>query len=87
MINNINEIKFDKNILFEHQMLEIFLNSVPCGVIIMNKFELCQFIVNKELLKTFNNLNLDMYVKRLNRVKMEDIHGLTYINQMVEFLL
>ncbi len=74
MINNINEIKFNKNILLEHQMLEIFLNAVPCGVIIMNKFELCQFIVNKELLKIFNNINLDMYVKKLNRVKMEDIH-------------
>ncbi len=75
MINNINEIKFDKNILFEHQMLEIFLNAVPCGVIIMNKFDLCKFIVNKELLKIFNNINLDMSAKRLNRVKMEDIHN------------
>ena len=83
MINNINEIKFDKNILLEHQMLEIFLNAVPCGVIIMNKFELCKFIVNKELLKIFNNINLDMYAKKLNRVKMEDIIALTYIKQMV----
>ena len=41
----------------------------------MNKFDLCKFIVNKELLKIFNNINLDMSAKRLNRVKMEDIHN------------
>jgi two-component sensor histidine kinase len=76
MINNLNEIKFDKNILLEHQLLEIFLNAVPCGVIILNRFDLCKFFVNKELLKIFKNIKLDMSGKRLNRVKMEDIHSL-----------
>ncbi len=76
MINNINEIKFDNNILLEQQLLEILLNAVPCGVIILNRFDLCKLFVNKELLKIFKNIKLDKSGKRLNKVKIEDIHSL-----------
>lgn len=76
MINNISKIQFDKNILLEYQLLEIFLNAVPYGVIILNRFDLCKFFVNKELLKIFKNIKLDMSGKKLNRVKMKDFSSL-----------
>jgi two-component sensor histidine kinase len=75
LINNLNEIKFDKNILLEQQLLEIFLNAVPCGVIILNRFDLCKLFVNKELLKIFKNIKLDKSGKKLKRVRMEDINS------------
>ncbi|MEL7671357.1 histidine kinase dimerization/phosphoacceptor domain -containing protein [Methanobacterium sp.] len=60
----------------ELKWLEILLNAVPCGIIILDCRESHEFFVNRELLHMFGNYNLDEFNIEKNLIKINNINAL-----------
>ncbi|MEN6293987.1 MAG: histidine kinase dimerization/phosphoacceptor domain -containing protein [Methanobacterium sp.] len=60
----------------ELKWLEILLNAVPCGIIILDCRESHEFFVNRELLYMFGTDNLDEFNIEKNLIKINNINAL-----------
>lgn len=73
--------------VLENGMLEVFLNTVQCGIILFNKFN-TEFLVNNKFLEILGDIQQEVAAKKLNTFKSEDMdhfnlftpdgHKLTY---------
>ncbi len=59
----------------ELKWLEILLNAVPCGIIILDNRKSYEFFVNRELLRMFGNSDLDDFDIEKNLIKINDINN------------
>ena len=64
----------------ELKWLEILLNAVPCGIIILDNRESYQFFANRELLRITGNIDLDELDTQKNLIKINDISLLNLYN-------
>ena len=68
-------MEFNDETIIWDKTTEFVLNTVQCGVIIVNKLDNCEFFVNKELLKIFKDINPDLTDKKLNIMRINDINN------------
>lgn len=60
----------------ELKWLEILLNAVPCGIIILDSRNSYEFFVNKRLMKMFGEKDLDELYGEKNLIKINNINNL-----------